>query len=157
MDQQVEIRMDIGGHSETLTFNVAPLGKHNIVLGLLWLQWHNPMIHWKSGKVTFISNYCEEHCLAQPASTFLNQQPIVPTVVVENKVSEITVEPLLEEEVDIFAVEIPEHLELVAKTIWIPIRLRSTYSMDRGQLQCCHLCVALMSISRLNWMNQSHS
>ena len=127
VDQQVEIRMDIGSHSETLTFNIAPLGKHNIVLGLLWLQWHNPTIHWKSGKVTFISNYCEEHCLAQPASTFLNQQPIILMAVVENKVLEIVVEPLSEEEVDIFMVEIPEHLESVAETIpdpyWVKINV----------------------------------
>ena len=77
VDQQVEIRMMVGNHAETLTFDVAPLGKHNIVLGLPWLQQHNPTIHWTSGKVTFASNYCEEHCLAQPASTFLNQCPIV--------------------------------------------------------------------------------
>ena len=38
VDQQVEIRMVLGSHSETLTFDVAPLGKHNIVLGLPWLQ-----------------------------------------------------------------------------------------------------------------------
>ena len=89
--------MDIGSHSETLTFDVAPLGKHNIVLGLPWLQWHNLTIHWKSRKVTFISDYCEEHCLAQPTGTFLNQWPIVLMVVVENEVSEIVVEPLSEE------------------------------------------------------------
>ena len=120
VDQQVKIRMDIGNHSETLTFNVMPLGKHNIILGLPWLQWHNLMIHWCSGKITFISNYCEECCLVQPASTFLNQQPIIPTVAVENEVSEIAVEPLSKEEVDIFVVEIPEHLELVAETTLDP-------------------------------------
>ena len=38
MDQQVEICMVLGSHLETLTFDVAPLGKHNIILGLLWLQ-----------------------------------------------------------------------------------------------------------------------
>ena len=38
MDQQVEICMVLGNHLETLTFDVALLGKHNIVLGLLWLQ-----------------------------------------------------------------------------------------------------------------------
>ena len=117
MDQQVKIHMDIGNHSETLTFNVALLGKHNIMLGLPWLQWHNPMIHWCSSKVTFISDYCEECCLAQPTSTFLNQQPIILTMAVENEVSEIVVEPLSKEEVDIFMVEIPEHLESVAETI----------------------------------------
>ena len=116
--------MDIGNHSETLTFNVAPLGKHNIVLGLPWLQWHNLTIHWCSGKVTFISDYCEERCLVQPASTFLNQRPIVPTAAVENEVSEIAVEPLSEEEVNIFTVEIPEHLESVAETIPDPYRVK---------------------------------
>ena len=39
---------------------------------------------------------------------------------IENEVSEIAVEPLSEEEVDIFMVEILEHLEAVAKTILDP-------------------------------------
>ena len=69
VDQQVEVQMKVGNHAETLTFDIAPLGKHNIVLGLPWLQWHNLMIHWTSRKVTFASDYCEEHCLVQPAST----------------------------------------------------------------------------------------
>ena len=38
MDQQVEVQMMVRNHAKTLTFDVAPLGKHNIVLGLLWLQ-----------------------------------------------------------------------------------------------------------------------
>ena len=82
------------------------------------------MIHWSSGKITFVSDYCEEHCLTQPASTFLNQQPIVLMAAVESKASEIAVEPLSEEEVDIFVVEIPEHLELVAKTILDPYHVK---------------------------------
>ena len=117
VDQQVEVQMKVRNHTETLTFDVTPLGKHNIVLGLPWLQWHNPMIHWTSGKVTFTSNYCEEHCLAQPASTFLNQCPIVSQVTIENKVSELAVEPLSEQEIDLFTVEILEHLELITKHI----------------------------------------
>lgn len=124
VDQQVEINMVLGNHSETLTFDVAPLGKHNVVLGLPWLQRHNPTIQWSSGKITFISDYCEEHCLAQPASTFLNQRPIVPMAVVNSEVSELAVEPLSEEEVDIFAVEIPEHLESVAETIPDPYQIK---------------------------------
>ena len=91
--------MVLGNHSETLTFDVALLGKHNIVLGLPWLQQHNLTIQWSNGKITFISNYCEEHCLAQPASTFLNQCLIVPMAVVSSEVFELTVKPLSEEEV----------------------------------------------------------
>ena len=124
MDQQVEVWMMVGNHSETLTFDVAPLGKHNVVLGLPWLQRHNLTIQWMSGKITFTSDYCEEHCLAQPASTFLNQQPIVPQVTVESEVSELVVEPLLEQEIDLFAVEIPEHLELVTKQIPKPYHVK---------------------------------
>ena len=116
--------MRVGNHSETLTFDVVPLGKHNVVLGLPWLQRHNPTIQWTSGKVTFASDYCEEHCLAQPASTFLNQHPIVPRVTMESEVSELAVEPLSEQEIDLFAVEIPEHLESVAEQIPEPYHIK---------------------------------
>ena len=117
VDQQVEVQMKVGNHAETLTFDITPLGKHNIVLGLPWLQRHNPTIHWTSRKVTFASNYCEEHCLAQPASTFLNQCPIVSQVTIENEVSELVVEPLLEQEINLFAVKILEHWESITEHI----------------------------------------
>ena len=45
-------------------------------------------------------------------------------VSVESEASEITVEPLSEEEVDIFVVEIPEHLESVAETILDPYHVK---------------------------------
>ena len=73
IDRQVEIQMAVGNHSKTLTFDVALLGGHNIVLGLLWLQQHDLQIHWLSGKVTFTSDYCKKHCLALPASMFFSQ------------------------------------------------------------------------------------
>ena len=114
----------VRNHAEILTFDVAPLGKHNIVLGLLWLQQHNPTIQWTSRKVTFTSDYCKEHCLAQPASTFLNQHPIVPQVTIESRVSELTVEPQSEEENDLFTGEIPEDLESVAKQIPKPYHIK---------------------------------
>ena len=117
VDQQVEVQMKVRNHTETLTFDVTPLGKHNIVLGLPWLQQHNPTIQWTSRKVTFASDYCEEHCLVQPASTFLNQRLIVSQVTIENEVSELAVKPLLEQEINLFTVKIPEHLESIAKHI----------------------------------------
>ena len=124
VDQQVKVWMMVGNHSETLTFDVAPLGKHNVVLGLPWLQRHNLTIQWASRKITFASDYCEEHCLAQPASTFLNQRPIAPQVTIESEVLELVVEPLSEQEIDLFAVEIPEYLELVAKQIPKPYHVK---------------------------------
>ena len=117
VDQQVEVWMMVGNHAETLTFDITPLGKHNVVLRLLWLQQHNPTIHWTSGKVTFTSDYCKEHCLAQPASTFLKQCPIVSWVTIENEVLELAVEPLSEQEIDLFVVELLEHLESITEHI----------------------------------------
>jgi len=72
-NQQVKTQMAIRNHSEILTFDVVPLGVHNLILGLLWLQQHDPQLHWASGKITFASDYCEARCLALPASMILNQ------------------------------------------------------------------------------------
>ena len=38
-------------HSEHATFAVTSLGKQDIILGLTWLQRHNPKVDWASGKV----------------------------------------------------------------------------------------------------------
>jgi hypothetical protein len=113
VDRQAEIRMTIGGHSETLTFDVAPLGKPNIVLGLPWLQQHDPIMQWSSGKLTFASDYCERHCLEIPASTFLNQRPIVPVTPLDD----LDMELLSIEGAGLSAIDILEHLMELTETI----------------------------------------
>jgi len=113
VDQQAEIRMTIAGHSETITFDVAPLGKHNIVLGLPWLQHHDPIVHWSSGKITFTSDYCEQHCLAVPASTFLRQKPIAPVVPSDDLAAEL----MTIEGAGISVLEVPSHLMSLKDTI----------------------------------------
>jgi hypothetical protein len=113
VDRQAEIRMTIGGHSEMLMFDIAPLGKHNIVLGLPWLQQHDPIVHWSSGKLTFASDYCEQQCLAVPASTFLNQRPIVSVTPLDD----LDMELLSIEGAGLSAIDIPEHLTELTETI----------------------------------------
>jgi hypothetical protein len=112
--------MEVGHHSETLTFNVTLLGGHNIVLRLPWLQQHDPQLQWSSGKVTFTSDYCEEHCLDQPASTILNQHPLLQTLIVETP--EIKPNPISTEEAELFAIEVPKHLvplkEVIPEEYW---------------------------------------
>jgi len=117
VDRQVEIRMAIGNHSETLTFDVTPLGGHNIVLGLLWLQQHNPQIHWSSGKVTFASDYCEKNCLAQPASMFFSQCPLIRTSEMVNNIPDTELDPLTTEEIKLYAINIPECLQTLTTDI----------------------------------------
>jgi hypothetical protein len=105
--------MTIGGHSEMLTFDIAPLGKHNIVLRLPWLQQHDPIVQWSSGKLTFALDYCERHCLEIPVSTFLNQQPIIPVTPLDN----LDMELLSIEGARLLAINIPEHLTDLTETI----------------------------------------
>jgi hypothetical protein len=105
--------MTIGGHSEMLTFDMVPLGKHNVVLGLPWLQQHDPIIQWSNGKLTFTSDYCERHCLKVPASTFLNQQLIVPVTPLDD----LDMELLLIKGARLSAIDILEHLTELTETI----------------------------------------
>ena len=47
-------------HSEHVTFAVTGLGKQDIILGLTWLQKHNPEVDWASGKVKM--SQCPNRC-----------------------------------------------------------------------------------------------
>ena len=39
------------GHIERMRIDVCDLGKTNVILGMPWLQVHNPEINWEIGKV----------------------------------------------------------------------------------------------------------
>ena len=73
---QVKVDMRISAHEECIQFDVAPIGAHCIILGLLWLQVHDPEIQWSSGRIQFVSHYCNTHCLPQPHDVFAKQTPI---------------------------------------------------------------------------------
>ena len=116
-NQQVKTRMAIGNHSEILTFDVIPLGAHNLILGLSWLQQHDLQLHWASGKITFTSDYCEAHCLALPASTILNQRPLVQPPPKTKETLDPEPEPVSAEEVEIFVITVPKCLEHLKEVI----------------------------------------
>ena len=53
----------IGNHEELCIFFVTDLSPDTpIVLGLPWLQRHNPVIDWTTLTLTFTSQYCQTHC-----------------------------------------------------------------------------------------------
>ena len=66
--------MDIGNHHEMVTLDVVPLGKHAIILGLPWLQQHEPMISWQNGQMLFPSLYCHKMGCSS-GSVKLHQKP----------------------------------------------------------------------------------
>ena len=47
---RTEVPMDISNHRESATFQVANLQHHEVILGMPWLQEHNPTIDWKEKK-----------------------------------------------------------------------------------------------------------
>jgi len=48
---QVEANVYYKGHVERMRMNVCDLGKTDIILGMTWLQAHNPEINWETGEV----------------------------------------------------------------------------------------------------------
>jgi len=51
---QVEVNMYYKSHVERMRMYVCDLGKTNVILGMPWLQAHNPEINWEMGKVKII-------------------------------------------------------------------------------------------------------
>ena len=49
------VNMQIGGHTERITFRVTETGTSNIILGLDWLRLHDPLVNWSDGKLCFIN------------------------------------------------------------------------------------------------------
>ena len=43
VDRQVNANIRIGSHQENLQLDVAPVGRHPVVLGLPWLRKHDPI------------------------------------------------------------------------------------------------------------------
>ena len=56
------LQLSVGIHLETTTFYVYPIG-HSVILGLDWLQRHNPDVNWPSLSLSFCSEYCLSNCL----------------------------------------------------------------------------------------------
>jgi len=48
---QVEVNVYYKSHVERIRMNVYNLGKTDMILGILWLQTHNPEINWKTEEV----------------------------------------------------------------------------------------------------------
>jgi len=51
---EVEVNVYFKGHIERVRIDVCDLGKTEVILGMPWLQAHNPEIDWKKGEVKII-------------------------------------------------------------------------------------------------------
>jgi len=55
--------MDRNSHREIITLDVAPIGRHQVILGLPWLKAHQPKLDWGGLKLRFKQEHCKEQCL----------------------------------------------------------------------------------------------
>lgn len=64
--------MAIGSHEELTFFFVTTLGPDNpAILGIPWLQRHNPLIEWASLELMFCSQFCHNNCLPIGSTRFV--------------------------------------------------------------------------------------
>ena len=59
----VKLQLGIDAHSEHGSFLVTQLGHYPVVLGVKWLQIHDPFVSWSRNTLTFSSSYCAAECL----------------------------------------------------------------------------------------------
>jgi len=73
------LELRILDHEESTTFFVADI-EHDVILGLPWLQRHNPRIDWSTLGISFSDPFCLDNCVVLPktvsvASVFSNKRP----------------------------------------------------------------------------------
>jgi hypothetical protein len=59
----VTVLLEAAHHQEEIDLNVVPLGIHGLVVGLPWLQKHNPDIEWREKRIKFSSPFCKWKCI----------------------------------------------------------------------------------------------
>ena len=61
--QETSVILEYDYHEERLTFEICDLGKNEMILGMTWLNKHNPEIDWETGhvKMTRCPRSCGRH------------------------------------------------------------------------------------------------
>ena len=57
---KVKVKLSFRGHKEKREIDVISGQKWSMILGMIWLAYHNPEIDWKTGKVKMTR--CPEKC-----------------------------------------------------------------------------------------------
>ena len=56
------------GHHEVIMLNVAPIGSHDVILGLPWIKYHRVQLDWNMGEITQWSLNCKGRCYTSVAT-----------------------------------------------------------------------------------------
>jgi hypothetical protein len=76
------LELCIGKHTEKIVLNIISTPHHPIILGLPWLEAHNPIIDWRSRTLTFSAQWCtsqephaQKNTLSSPAKNPVVKNP----------------------------------------------------------------------------------
>ena len=68
-DSTANVNLTTDKHSEQIPLEVAPIGRHDIILGLPWLEKHNVQVDWRNRTITGWSSNCSNNCLSTSIDT----------------------------------------------------------------------------------------
>ncbi len=81
----------IGKHVEKIVFNIISTLHHPVILGLSWLEVHNPIIDWRSKTLTFSTQWCTSQ---EPQAQKNTLSSLAKNPIVKNPKSPVKVSPI---------------------------------------------------------------
>jgi len=75
VDKQAIFHLQTRSHIETIIMDIMPTGQHSLILGMLWMETHDPWIRIADKDLMFTSRYCQENCLNIDPHVRIHQNP----------------------------------------------------------------------------------
>ena len=75
VDEQAIFHLCIRLHIKAIVMDIMPTSQHLLILGMPWMEVHNPWIRIAEKDLMFMSQYCQEHCLNIDPHVRIQQNP----------------------------------------------------------------------------------
>ncbi|KAG1576854.1 hypothetical protein G6F48_013021 [Rhizopus delemar] len=102
--RESKLKLTTASHSETISLDAVSLGHFPVILGIPWLNTHDPSIHWKSREILFTSKFCSQKCLT--SSPIVDALPTGSQALQSNRFSHI----------DLVSSSAPHDIQVVSAT-----------------------------------------
>jgi hypothetical protein len=63
ISQEILLTASMSNHYEQLVLDLVPISPYPVILGIKWLELHDPYIKWSARKLRFSSEFCHLSCL----------------------------------------------------------------------------------------------
>ena len=75
VNEQAIFRLRTRSHIETIVMDIMSTGQHSLILGMPWMEIHDPWIKMAEKDLIFTSRYCQENCLNIDPHVEIQQPP----------------------------------------------------------------------------------